>query len=158
MPVMKKFQKILPPIIFILAWTVLWSVAIGVAAIILYCRSIEDVNLATLKKIAETNLMALPASLFGSIISHPFANHWFPRFKAKRIFLSLFWGVFWSLYLTILICFGFYVQGMNYISAAFLSAFFIFAALVCLGPPIVTIAYCASFAPMLRPKNYRDWT
>jgi hypothetical protein len=155
---MKKFQKFLQPMTFILAWTVLWTVAIELAAIILYCRSIEGLNLTTLKKIAETALIALPASLFGSLITHAFVNHWFPRFKAKRICLSLFWGVFWSLYLAILICFGFYVQGMNHISVAFLSAFFIFAALVCLGPPIVGIAYCASFAPMLRPKNYRDWT
>jgi hypothetical protein len=155
---MKKFQKILQPMTFILAWTVLWTVVIGVAAIILYCRSIEGLNPTTLRNIAETALTAIPASLFGSIISHPFANHWFPRFKAKRIFLSLFWGAFWSLCLTILIYFGFYAQGMNHISAAFLSAFFIFAALVCLGPAIVGIAYGASFLPMLRPKNYRDWT
>jgi hypothetical protein len=154
---MKKFQKFLQPMTFILAWTVLWTVAIGLAAIILYCRSIEGLNPTILTKIVGITLNALPASLFGSLITHAFVNHWFPRFKAKRICLSLFWGTFWSLYLIVLIC-GNHVQGMSDSLSAFLSAFLIFGALVCLGPPIVGIAYCASFAPMLRPKNYRDLT
>jgi hypothetical protein len=154
---MRNSQNILQPLGFILAWTLLWPVVIACVASALYRSGPVEIS------IDEIILKTLPVSLIGSIISHMFYSEWFPSFKGKRICVSFFWGAFWYLYLLIMMfCTTTFAPNPHvhldgFTGAILLVLTAIFFLPFCV-PPTVGIAYCASFAPMLRPKNYRGWT
>jgi ABC-type enterobactin transport system permease subunit len=149
---MKNLQKTLQPITFILAWTLLWVVVIGVATAFLYFVSIEGLNLTTLTKIMGVAFKVLPGSLFGSLISYVFMHHWFPHFKSKRILMALLWGIFWGLYGTVLM-FSQPSPPGNPPAISFIGSVAGVILVLVLVPLIIGIAHLASFAPILRSKN-----
>jgi hypothetical protein len=159
--------SVLQAAIFILAWTLLWS-------LINLIFPIKPFTTMAAKPLLSYGSSILPMSLLGSLISYYFV-HCIPRLKAKRIVLSVFWSGYW------VICLGLQMvwqsaQHTTSISAPHtgpvLDELLVWIFWLCIGLiatlrilayvvatilPISIIAYLASFAPGLEPKNHTGY-
>jgi hypothetical protein len=152
---MKNSQKILQTVKFIWAWTFLW-VFLGFCASTLWFYSLaQTLNRVVMQQVGSAVFYAVPLSLVGSLISCGLVLC-FDRPMTKRIVLSLFWGVFWILSVYLVVAVSAHSSGNRDIDTIW-GWIILIATLFFIGLPATGIAYFASFAPILRPKQYRDW-
>jgi hypothetical protein len=151
---MRNSQKILQTVKFIWAWTFLW-VSLGLCAATLWFYSLaQTFNRAVMQQVGSAVFYTVPLSLVGSLISC-FLVLCFDRPMAKRIVLSLFWGVFWILSVYGIVAISLHSSGNRDIDTI-LGWIILIATLFFIGLPAIGISYFASFTPILRPKHYRD--
>jgi Na+-driven multidrug efflux pump len=173
MSVMKNQAQIMPAARFILAWSLLWCFVILALPLMIHASNAishlstphqthsypnshaTDTDLPSILEIVKVFLFILVPSLLGSTIGY-FMVRQMDSTKKQRRFLSLFWGCFWSL--CFILCMFAPDPGFSKLPGAggSTSLFDVMKIILALtvpcfiAPPIIGIAYLASFFPVLR--------
>jgi hypothetical protein len=179
MSIIKNSSPIPQAVIFVLVWTLFWSLLILLwppAESFSAIEGIADMSREAAHRPAAAHHHSAPLilslSLCGSLINY-YLVHCLTRLTAKRTVLSIFWVFFWIAYVifrTLLIDTSPFLNRhstgdiskdnvMDFLSlfGILVEVFMVLIQSLVLAPKIALISYFASFIPPLEPKNHKGF-